>query len=501
MARGDRLAGENTPYQPTWESVSTHPVPRWFEDAKFGIFIHWGLFSVPAWALPQDPRTFSLTKFLSDPAQFTDPAHHAYGIMPYAEWYFNTMQIPGSPTWERHRTIYPSPLGPIAAYLDNFVPAFNAAARQWRPDEWASLFQEVGACYVVLVTRHHDGFSLWPSAVPNPNRRADQQHAERDVVGELTDAVRARGIRMGLYYSGGIDWSFPSQFGFPIVPIKNIIDFLAPTPESLEYTLYANAQWHELIQRYRPSVLWNDIANPLLLSAPALFADYYNTLPDGVVNDRWGIFPGLPVPHADFTTPENEASPETINPKKWEATRAIGTSFAYNQNEGPELMLTSPELVHLLVDTVSKNGNLLLGVGPAADGSIPSVQLEPLRGLGQWLMVNGEAIFKTRPWVRFGCPADRCGVEVRYTSKGDTLYATLLSRPQGDVITLPDVRAVRGTRITLLGRPGNLEWQQVGDALAITLPPGLPVSAAYVLKLDPGSTDSPGSSAPRCEGE
>jgi alpha-L-fucosidase len=470
------------PYQPTWESVSRHPLPRWFDDAKLGIFIHWGLFSVPAWAPPQDPRNFSLTRFLTDPAQFTDPAHHAYGIMPYSEWYFNTMQIPGSPTWEHHRATYPNPEGPVAAYLD-FIPAFNEAARQWHPDAWARLFRGVGARYVVLVTRHHDGFALWPSAVPNPHRGPDQQHAERDVVGELTGAVRAQGMQMGLYYSGGIDWSFPSQQGFPRVPIQNVLDFLAPTPESPEYAGYANAQWHELIERYHPSVLWNDIANPWLLDAPALFADYYNQLPGGVVNDRWGPFPGWPVPHADFTTPENEGSPPDILPQKWEATRAIGTSFAYNQNEGPEAQLTVEELVHMLADIVSKNGNLLLGVGPAADGSIPPLQEERLRGLGRWLAVNGEAIFGTRPWVRFGGFAGLGGVEVRYTRKGNALYAILLGRPVGNVIGLPGVQATRGASITLLGRRGTLPGRQVGNALVVALPPGLPPSEAYVLRI------------------
>src|SRR5258706_5659021 len=193
------------PYQPTWESVSTHPLPQWFDDAKLGIFIHWGLFSVPAWAVPQDPRTFSLTQFLEDPRQFSDPAHYAYGVMPYSEWYFNTMQIEGSPTWQHHRDTYPNPQGAVAAYLD-FIPTFDAAARAWRPDEWARLFQQAGARYVVLVTRHHDGFALWPSVTPNPHRAANQQHAERDVVRELTTAVRASGLRLGLYYSGGIDW-------------------------------------------------------------------------------------------------------------------------------------------------------------------------------------------------------------------------------------------------------------------------------------------------------
>lgn len=479
--RGVLADAPTGPYLPTWESVSQHPLPVWFDDAKLGIFIHWGLFSVPAWALPQDPRTFSLTQFLTDPAQFSDPANHAYGIMPYAEWYYNTMQIPGSPTWQHHRNAYPNPQGAIAAYLD-FIPSFNEAARSWRPDEWARLFHEAGARYVVLVTRHHDGFALWPSSNPNPHRAPNQQHAERDVVGELTDAVRARGLRMGLYYSGGIDWSFPSDFGLPRVPIQNVLDFLIPTPISPEYARYVRAHWDELIQRYQPSVLWNDISNPWLLDAPALFADYYNRLPDGVINDRWGPVPGWPVPHADFTTPENEGTPADILPSKWEATRAVGTSFAYNQNEGPEFLLTAQELVHLLVDIVSKNGNLLLGIGPAADGSIPPLQAEPLRGLGRWLAVNGEAIFETRPWVRFGCSAASCGVEVRYTRKGDnTVYATLLGRPQGNVITLADATPPSSMQVTLLGQPGNLSWRQVGAGIEVTLP-SLPLSEAYALK-------------------
>lgn len=481
-AMGQPSAG---PYQPNWPSVSTHPLPQWFDDAKLGIFIHWGLFSVPAWALPQNPRTFSLTQFLSDPGQFSDPAHHAYGIMPYAEWYYNTMQIKGSPTWQHHRDTYPDPDGPIAAYL-NFIPAFDQAARAWRPDDWATLFHDVGARYVVLVTRHHDGFALWPSTTRNPHRAANEQHAERDVVGELTQAVRTRGLRMGLYYSGGIDWSFGSTRTFlgplPRLPIENIVDFLIPTPVTPEYSAYADAQWRELIARYQPSVLWNDIANPLWLDAPKLFADYYNALPDGVVNDRWGALPGLPVPHADFTTPENEGTPTQINPNKWEATRALGTSFAYNQNEGPTFLLTVTELVHLFVDIVSKNGNLLLGIGPAADGSIPPEQEQRLRGLGRWLAVNGEAIFDTRPWITFGCPATACGVEVRFTRKGQsTVYAILLDRPTGGVITFPGAIAPPGLRVTLLGQADPLSWRQVGTGIEVTLP-SLPSSEAYTIK-------------------
>lgn len=486
--RPAQAQGQGGIYKPTWESVAQHPLPRWFDDAKLGIFIHWGLFSVPAWALPQPPH-FSLTEFLTDPGQFQPggAATHAYGIMPYAEWYYNTMQIEGSATWEHHRQTYPNPNGPIAAYL-NFIPTFNQQARSWQPNQWAGLFQDIGARYVVLVTRHHDGFSLWPSAVNNPHRGPDQQHAERDVVGELTTAVRARGLKMGLYYSGGIDWSFPPApvapgLNLPQLPIKTILDFVAPTPITQEYADYVDAQYRELIQRYRPSVLWNDIANPKLMNTPALFADYYNTIPDGVVNDRWGPLPSWEMPHADFTTPENEGPPLKIRHDKWEATRALGTSFAYNQNENEGYFLTADELVQTLVDNVSKNGNLLLGVGPAADGSIPPLQLQRLQALGRWMRVNGEAIHGTRPWDRFGFNADVTGVEVRFTQKGRDLYAILFDKPSRNVLVLPEVRPRPGTRIALLGSRAILPWRQVGNSIVITLPPSLQPSEAYTLRL------------------
>lgn len=463
-------AGRGT-YRPTWASVSRHRVPRWFDDAKLGIFIHWGLYSVPAFApVPPNPEQFDpITAFATEA-----------GIrnLPYAEWYFNSMQLLASPTQLHHLFTY----GPNFGYLD-FIPAFNAAAEQWDPDDWANRFEALGARYVVLVTRHHDGYSLWPSTAVNPHRGPDQQHSDRDVVDELTRAVRKRtGIRMGLYYSGGVDWSFGGS------PVTNLLNLVHVTPQSEEYAAYADAQLRELIARYQPAVLWNDIASPARLDAAALFATYYNQVPDGVVNDRWGMLPGLFPPHYDFSTPEYRVPPRIL-PQKWETARAIGTSFAYNAQETAADMLSVERLVHLFVDIVSKNGNLVLGVGPAADGSIPPLQQERLDGLGQWLAVNGEAIFDTRPWSDFGFTgAD--GVTVRYTRKGSTLYAVLLSRPAGPVVILPGLRGRRRMAVTLLGHPEPLKWQQVRGALRITLPAGLPPSAADSLRLDPAP--SPG---------
>src|SRR5262249_51329153 len=150
---------------------------------------------------------------------------------------------------------------------------FESASATWSPESWASLFAEAGARYVVLVTKHHDGFALWPSAVPHPTRPG--WHAARDFVGELDGAVRRRCLRMGTYYSGGLDWAV--QPG----PIRNTFDTLTVAPQSAEYIAYADAQWRELITRYHPAVMWNDLGYPQNADALALFADFYNTVPDG----------------------------------------------------------------------------------------------------------------------------------------------------------------------------------------------------------------------------
>ena len=233
-------------YDPDWTSLKRHPVPKWFEDAKLGIFVHWGLYSVPAWAVtrkgPRQQRDWS--QLLADPKRW-------FRENPYAEWYLNTMRIKDSPTWKHHVETY----GENYDYLD-FIPIFNREAQKWNPDEWAELFKEVGARYVVFTSKHSDGFTLWPSGAHNPHRGTDQQGAQRDIVGYLTKAVRAQGLKMGLYYCGGLDWSFVET------PIQVLPDLYGTVPQSDEYTRYADTQWGELIDRYQPSVLWNDISYP-----------------------------------------------------------------------------------------------------------------------------------------------------------------------------------------------------------------------------------------------
>jgi alpha-L-fucosidase len=353
----------------------------------------------------------------------------------------------------------------------------------------ARLFGEVGARYVVLTSKHHDGFTLWPSRVDNPNLSVSRQGSKRDVVGDLAEAVRAEGLRYGLYYSGGIDWSFKGT------TVANMQRLIAAVPTSEEYVSYADVHWRELIERYEPSVLWNDIAYPSAKKRQQLFADYYNEHPDGLINNRWGTpselkkafeagegMEGLDVP-ADFTTPEY-AQYDEITPKKWEATRGIGYSFGYNRNEGQEEMLSVDELVDSFVDIVSKNGNLLLNVGPKADGSIPEVQVERLRGLGQWLDTNGEAIFGTRPWT-VAEDTTRAGIPLRYTKKEGAVYAILLESPLGRRVSIEGLRVSEDSKIHLLGHQSALTWTREQGHLIIELPREMEDAPAHSLRIDP----------------
>jgi alpha-L-fucosidase len=189
------------------------------------------------------------------------------------------------------------------------------------------------------------------------------------------------------------------------------------------------------------------------------------------------------VEFSDFTTPEY-ATYDRVTPKKWEATRGLGFSFGYNQVEGPEHVLSEDKLIDMLADIVSKNGNLLLAVGPRGDGSIPELQAERLRALGKWLRQNGEAIYGTRPWVAAeGKTPDGGGI--RFTKKGDAVYAILLDRPKGPAVVIERLNAADNTTVQLLGVAGNLKWTQQGRNVAVDLPASLPGDYAWALKITP----------------
>ena len=476
-------------YEPTLTSLRAHPVPDWYHDAKLGIFIHWGLFSIPAFA----PRMGLIHEVARDHYDDFVPC------TPYTEWYENAIKFAWSPSARFHAEHYDGQ--PYAAFRE----PFKCGVAQWDPAAWAGLFRAAGARYVVLVAKHHDGFSLWPTGVRHPYR--DGWHTARDIVGELAAAVRAQGLRFGVYYSGGIDWSFNPT------PLRTPVEFFASVPDREPYQSYAVEQVRELIERVQPDVLWNDICWP---TEPArlrrLFADYYNALPEGVVNDRWQtptallpllrtrigrglanglvkrvmrwLQPELPtprVPHYDFRTPEYTTF-RNIRRRKWEANRGLGRSFGYNRDEQSGDLLSITDLVHLFVDIVSKNGNLLLNLGPRGDdAAIPEAQAERVLALGAWLTRNAEAIYGTRPWIRAdGTTTD--GIPVRFTCRGDTLYAILLGTPQAGTVTLAGVD-VKPVRVRILGG-GVLDAESLPAGIRINLPQAPPSAPACAFALD-----------------
>jgi alpha-L-fucosidase len=411
-------------------------MPQWYEDAKLGVFIHWGPASVPAFAYgpPLQPGELEEVMFGDSPRK----------EMPYAEWYLNAMNYPDSETARHHAATYGN-----APYTD-FKPVYEQHISEgWDPNAWAELFQKAGAKYVVLVTKHHDGYTLWPSEVNNPNR--EHWGSPRDMVGELAAAVRLHGMRFGTYYSTGLDWTFQMYNDG-----DRIQDIMRSAPASQSYADYVHDQIKELIDRYHPDVLWADIGYPSKGRQGELFEYYFAQVPDGVVNDRWGAVDVLgqiaSIPGATWLMKaigrmmlSNQSTMMEDDPArpgfktaeydsfagiptfKWESTRGLGGSFAHNKRETAADMLSAADLVDFLVDTVAKNGNVLINVGPDSYGRIPAIQQAPLRGLGDWMTVNGEAIYDTRPWTRY---KNERGRELRYTKTDEALYAIVVGETE-----------------------------------------------------------------------
>ncbi len=437
-------------YSPTWESLREHGVPRWFENAKFGIFIHWGIYSVPAWA----PTTGELGAV---------PREEWFKNNPYAEWYLNSLRTKGSPTWKYHIEKY----GEKFDYYD-FIDMWKA--EKWDPKKWAELFKKSGAQYVIPTTKHHDGFCLWPSKYTDFN--SAEKGPKRDLIGELSKAVKDKGMRFGVYYSGALDWRFTNA---PIERSEDMRGLIRP--HTYAYADYAYNQFMELVERYSPDILWNDIGWPEKgrEDLKYLFAYFYNRNPSGVVNDRWEI------PHWDFHTPEYKQNyPDGIPSYKWELCRGLGYSFGYNRNEGEEEVLRDKELVRLLVEVVSKGGNLLLNVGPKADGTIPKIQEKRLLSLGKWLEKNGEAIYDTRPW-KMDKTQTYDGKEIRFTVGKDAFYVIMFNVTH-ERNTIKSLELREETKIRTL-RGDTVPFKSKGDDVEITVP--LSDDEIVVLKVSP----------------
>ncbi|MDJ0358164.1 alpha-L-fucosidase [Paenarthrobacter sp. PH39-S1] len=354
--------GANAPNYPEWE------FPQWLEDAKFGIFVHWGLYSVPAWA---------------ETGHASMPVEDAYRDHQYAEWYGNTVRLDGSSAQKYQRSTF----GAGSSYED--------LADVWKAESFDAagcidLFRRAGAKYVVPTTKHHDGFCLWNTDTTPFNSAV--RGPKRDLVEEFATASRGAGLRFGCYFSGALDWHVSD---FPA--INSDPDIFRLRRKDEHFARYSYGQVHELVERFAPDILWNDIEWPdagksnAEFGLAALFDEYRAAVPDGIVNDRWGV------PSHGYLTREY-SDIGGLSGQHWESCRGLGRSFGFNQQETDADVLSVPELVHHLVSVVSRNGNFLLNIGLAADGTVPERYRQRLLGLGQWLSINGEAIYGTRPW-------------------------------------------------------------------------------------------------------
>ncbi|MFN0105816.1 MAG: alpha-L-fucosidase [Bryobacteraceae bacterium] len=449
-------------YEPTWESIDKRPTPAWFTDAKFGIFIHWGVYSVPAYA-PVIP-----------------------GKLAYAEWYWNAMtqgqSAKANPiqagTWAYHQKQY----GADFPYR-NFAPQFRAEL--FDADHWADVFARSGAKYVALTSKHHEGFALWPSKEASATWgrpwNAVEIGPKRDVLGELTAAVRRKSLKMGFYYSL-YEWYNPL--------------WLADKPRYIRE--HMTPQFKDLVTRYQPSLIFSDGEWDLPSAewkSPELLAWLLNESAvknEVVINDRWGK--DSRHKHGGYWTTEYTPGMSGMD-HAWEESRGMGFSYGYNRAERLAHYHTGRELVIMLVDLVSRGGNLLLDIGPDGDGTIPVVMEERLAQIGDWLRVNGEAIYGTRPWkvakqwsageeakVEYnkeyesaydvtklvGKPAaGKASIEAFFTSKGKDVYA-IMPRWTGRQFHIKNVTGVKA--VTLLGGTETLRFRMEKGGVTVTLP-------------------------------
>jgi alpha-L-fucosidase len=444
------------PYQPTTESLRKHKAPQWFEDAKFGIFIHWGPYAVPAfheWYV----------EFISPKAQFG----FMYGGPPYTATRDNLPEeLFRAGIREEAYRYHLQNWGPNFAY-DDFIPMFKA--EKFDPDAWARLFQEAGARYVVFTAKHGDEFAMWPSKFTK--RNAMEMGPHRDLAGDLTRAVRKLGLKMGFYHN-------------------TTYTFWDPRYPGRDWVQYMNNSIKELIDLYHPDILWGDVrvgpvrdarGNPLpadYWGSKEVLAYFYNHSPNPeevVANDRWGLDTDGKI-LGDFHTPERTRM-QRISLEKWETCDSLDpTSWGYNRRLPISQYMTANELVDYLVDVVSKNGNLLINVGPTAEGVIPPVMQQTLRGVGEWLRVNGEAIYGTRPWETF-----KDG-NVRFTRKGNTLYAIALEWPEEE-LRLTSLAGKPVLKVELLGSSEPIAWKAEPDALVIQPPSRRPCKYAYTFRI------------------
>ncbi|KAA2241405.1 alpha-L-fucosidase [Chitinophaga agrisoli] len=442
-------------YEPNWASLNTREIPAWFHQSKFGIFIHWGVYAVPSYAV-------------------VSPGG-------YSEWYWYNLMTPGAQTHPQVQAFHDKNFGKDFPYA-KFEPQFTAAL--FDPAQWADIFRRSGAKYVVLTSKHHEGYCLWnsPWADKAWGRpwNAVTGTPKRDLLGDLTNAVRNAGLRMGYYYSL-YEWFNPLWLSNKQQYIKEVME-----PE-----------FKDLVTRYKPAVIFSDgewELSDTAWNSPALLAWLYNQSPvkgDVVVNDRWGSNTRGHNAASTYLTSEygSGMAPDVV----WEESRGIGQSYGYNRMENVNDYKSSHDLLLALVDIVSRGGNLLLDIGPTADGRIPVIMQQRLVDMGDWLKVNGEAIYETSAWqrtrqwstgkqptvkqaafmadydvVKMVQPSkEHANIEMFFTKKDNNLYCIVPA--YHSQLIIKDYTAPAGAKVVLLGSKANIRLKQQGKDCLLDL--------------------------------
>jgi len=468
------------PFRPDWESLQKYQVPDSYKDAKFGIFIHWEVYSVPAFS---------------------------------NEWYPRNMYEPGFEAYKHHIATY----GPQDKFgYKDFVPMFKA--EHFDPAAWAELFKKAGARYVVPVAEHHDGFAMYDSGLSDWT--AAKMGPHRDVIGELGKAVRAAGLHFGVS-SHRVEHDFFMGVGRKIQSDVNDPQYAAfygpaqtgvfkwGTPVGNDFT-YVSSAWTndwlarsaELVEKYHPDIVYFDWwigQNSIRPNLTRIAAFYYNS------SLKYGDHVGV-INYKGFAMQERSAVLDIergqlgdIRPLYWQTDTSVSNkSWGYIKDD----TFKSPQfIVHQLIDIVSKNGNLLMNIGPRSDGTIPEAVQQVLLDVGAWLNVNGEAIYGTRPWRTYGEGPTKPTVgsfhdtditnytaeDFRFTTKGDVLYAIGLGWPTKGEAVIRSLALTLGSgqvrSVALLGSDAKLQFEQRAEGLHVQLPAQPPAKYAYVLRV------------------
>ncbi|XP_059468911.1 alpha-L-fucosidase isoform X2 [Neocloeon triangulifer] len=411
-------------YEPNWGSIDARPLPGWYDQAKVGIFVHWGVFAVPSFG---------------------------------SEWFWKNW-IDSNQT--KYKNFMEANYRPGFAYQD-FGRDFTAEF--FNPDEWAEIFSAAGAKYVVLTSKHHDGFALWPSKYAF-GWNAKDVGPHRDLIGDLASAVRQYPeMKFGLYHSL-YEWFNPLW----LEDKKN--DF--QTNNFVHGKIIP--EMHELIENYAPEVLWSDgewEAPDWYWNSTAFLSWLYNESPvrDTVVtNDRWGH--ETLCTHGGFYTCQDRYNPGVLQPHKWENAMTIDKhSWGFRREAKFTDILTYEELIEQIVSTVSCGGNILVNVGPSKEGKIMPIYEERLRQMGKWLKVNGEAIYGSKPWTYQN---ETLQTGVWYTRREGYVYASVLHWPQNNLLTLHRPEVGQNNEVFILGYGGSakVKWHTAGKGLDVMLP-------------------------------